>query len=1118
MWQKRTEGEEVRFMKRILCMFISMCIIQSMIAGCNINSFAQTTVGSAVSLQTENNTDIAIVDEEFIVTAVVTEGDSILEALRVYVNDELLEEIALEGSGSYIISWTPEKTGDFVIYAEIYDDSSGRAVSEMLDITVVENTLVNMIDGVWTASSLPDGAFEMQEGIFKNSEGKKLNDFLPGGWTMENANSSAKVQKAYVDELHSSALSLNLNTHEEYKSFLNNTAINVNGGRFTFAFEFRMNNLTQDLNILAKDSANQQRMALHFDSGSIKANYSGTGESIQADKWYKVQIIFDFDNNLEHLLVCESDGTEIYKGTDRTLEESKLKDLRMIRIQYNTDSGFDGEGHLYIDNMSAYCTYSLAHVEGIYNNETKIEGSVPATISKIVVKSTKELNEESVSSDTVKLYKGYDDNEVTATVSLAEDKKNIEIIPSNVLVSGSMYRVEITEGVKCRDGYTIGTGRKQSFRTTGSSFTVTGESFLNGNTTVKYPMEFSKEDTVKVKFNIDNSGGKAVVAVLAMYDKSGVVQYCTSDLGTPVSGEHTISMTLSNNPTEKSIIKAFLIDKNSGAALCEQVMISQGAKEASLEDSGETSGINAGVNIYTSMIDLKCSGLSASSYVNVIAVSEETESLMAALSDGNAVFVGQYTTDSYGKLNKCIGFLPETMAGKYVIYVTDAQSGTTHKSNAFNFISAEMMETARIAVNNATTETMQDALENNSVVLMLDMSEYSDVKTSAEQKSDIAEMMVNIKPEGGYLITSDITTAFSKCVATVLITENETPDILMNKYSGLLNIDLSGCNDEIIEYASIVLSKKTYLAPKKLTESFKEAKFSAIVSLETMPGKIQEYFLNTYADKLNLNLGIYKTLSRTTPVFSTLVDLDYVSYADAADKFDEAVKAAKAAENEDKKEVSGGSGGAGGGSPAYRVPSEITDTDKSSLTEEKTEMYSDTENVKWAKEAIENLTKRGVLNGYPDGKFYPQNLVSRAEFVKMVVVAFGVEIIGSTTEYVDIRKTDWCAEYVAGAVNAGIIKGISDNLFAPNKSITREDMSLICYRVLKEHGKSYNKNETGTPLDLETVSEYAKEAVETMFQWGIISGYEDMTFKPQENTTRAEAAKLIYNLITVGGI
>jgi len=171
----------------------------------------------------------------------------------------------------------------------------------------------------------------------------------------------------------------------------------------------------------------------------------------------------------------------------------------------------------------------------------------------------------------------------------------------------------------------------------------------------------------------------------------------------------------------------------------------------------------------------------------------------------------------------------------------------------------------------------------------------------------------------------------------------------------------------------------------------------------------------------------------------------------------------------------------------------------------------------WAKDYITYLAARGVINGIGDGRFVPNNNVTRAEFVKMLAVLSG-DIIpeDAETQFSDFDKTVWYAPYVAWAAKNGYILGTSKTTFAPNDKITREQIAVIIERFIKaKNYKLESQNEPRVFADEADISTYAKDAAAKLSSVSIISGKENNIFAPKENAARAECAKMLAALLSI---
>lgn len=176
--------------------------------------------------------------------------------------------------------------------------------------------------------------------------------------------------------------------------------------------------------------------------------------------------------------------------------------------------------------------------------------------------------------------------------------------------------------------------------------------------------------------------------------------------------------------------------------------------------------------------------------------------------------------------------------------------------------------------------------------------------------------------------------------------------------------------------------------------------------------------------------------------------------------------------------------------------------------------FTDLDDASWAKEAITSLFALKVLSGRSDTLFCPNDNVTRAEFVVMVVNAFYSVSDSATHNFKDVEEGSWYEKYIATALSNGLVYGKSDNTFGPNDYITREEMAVICSRVIANGKCSLEDIREYTKFDDEaSISEYAYDSIVSMYEKGIISGVGENRFAPQDLSTRAMAATMMYIML-----
>lgn len=202
-----------------------------------------------------------------------------------------------------------------------------------------------------------------------------------------------------------------------------------------------------------------------------------------------------------------------------------------------------------------------------------------------------------------------------------------------------------------------------------------------------------------------------------------------------------------------------------------------------------------------------------------------------------------------------------------------------------------------------------------------------------------------------------------------------------------------------------------------------------------------------------------------------------------------------------------GGGGGGGGGGAMTVPLAPGTQAAGPL-----EMFSDLASVPWAKASIENLAKREVINGMGDGTFNPNGFVTREQFVKMLILSFGGDVLNLKTKFADVDPTQWYAVYVNTANEKGIVNGVSDTKFGVGSPITRQDLVTMLSRACETYGVTLTQNANVSFTDSYTIADYAYNAVMQMAGAGIVNGVSDGIFAPGEYATRAQVAVILDRL------
>ncbi len=294
--------------------------------------------------------------------------------------------------------------------------------------------------------------------------------------------------------------------------------------------------------------------------------------------------------------------------------------------------------------------------------------------------------------------------------------------------------------------------------------------------------------------------------------------------------------------------------------------------------------------------------------------------------------------------------------------------------------------------------------------------------------------------------------------------------------------------------------------------------------------------LKKYESEIKIDLSKLDELSATekSNVYKALNESRLYSFKELSDAYDDAIEEQTKQSVSEPRPVGGGGGGGGGGGiivgkkptpepsnePNVEQTAEPTAEPTSEpvkAPEEKEQIveYSDLKKEHWANEAVMFLSNQEppVISGYEDGAFYPDRHITRAEFVKLIINAFKFSTDAAECTYKDVSSDSWYYTYIAAAEKAGIVTGTEDGTFCPDNEISRQDMAVMLYRVLEIKLISLSAIKEPQFPDKDTVSVYAQKAVEALGAAGVINGADGGRLNPFSSATRAQAAKMIYEIL-----
>lgn len=288
---------------------------------------------------------------------------------------------------------------------------------------------------------------------------------------------------------------------------------------------------------------------------------------------------------------------------------------------------------------------------------------------------------------------------------------------------------------------------------------------------------------------------------------------------------------------------------------------------------------------------------------------------------------------------------------------------------------------------------------------------------------------------------------------------------------------------------------------------FNECYVLSKIATATKWSDIQTLLTTTYTSIIKLPLdGTYLQIRDKEAIFKVMLGNNYTTVSDVVNDF------SKIVENQYSKEQT--TNNTGSRSRPDGIVSATVKVSSLNVSPAPTApvVFNDTDEVKWAADAIKSLVEKHIILGYKDNTFKPLNYITRAEFAKILVSAFSIQEIPDKHEtFLDVTNDAWYYNAVSIAASKGVILG-NGGYFRPNDNVTRQEAAVMLYRVLSAKPSVGFNNFS----DDSAIADYAKNAVYSLRDLKIINGLSENLFNPLGTATRAEATVMIYNSTLVG--
>lgn len=452
--------------------------------------------------------------------------------------------------------------------------------------------------------------------------------------------------------------------------------------------------------------------------------------------------------------------------------------------------------------------------------------------------------------------------------------------------------------------------------------------------------------------------------------------------------------------------------------------------------------------------------------------------------------------------------------GKYTVVVGGNYESIflADRTSYFIYATAEEKNTAFAQLNGAIDGVgVKTALtEWNESVWDVDL----DMINSIPQKDDVFEVMYQLRGTAGWPTREAVEQAITKAYTIVALrTATAASGISLLKANGsLLGIGLT--DDQIDNFAPLFVKNVSYVNDGKLedvTDVLSVLSIAqAIFEVNSAKSEVVIAVLKKHNAIFSLDFtGDYASLDEAK-VATAMYNKSFETVDDVKEKFSGSISSLL----EQKDSNTGGKSSSSVGSSSIGVVS-VPTVDIANVFKPQIDMvFSDITEAEWARDAIDFLYIKQIMVGNGDGTCTPNRVITREEFVKLLITAFGFDLQSGSMPYGDVSEDSWYYNCIMSASKIGIVNGIDDNTFGVGMPVTREDGATMLYRALsKKSAISKGVTIARTFSDGDKISSHAKTAVEYFVSKNIINGFEDNSFRPQDGLTRAQAAVILHGII-----
>lgn len=809
--------------------------------------------------------------------------------------------------------------------------------------------------------------------------------------------------------------------------------------------------------------------------------------NLEANTWHTAETIIDTVNKKAYHYF-----DDIYVGCqqDSAFSANLICGNNTAKsIQIQIEQGWNVPYGYQLDNII------ISHSEGEFNGSDKIktdkaeivdctnerielgDEEVNAIANKFEISVSNVVNESDVA-DAVTLTKEGSEIQTFENYT-ATDKKSgvIEVTTTDYLENGGIYTLKVFDKEYT---FTISYPKQTA---------VAGLELIKQDNTVTDVADLTAGDEVFADIKILNPEGETtpITLVAACYDKDKLAGFYFKNVA--LSEDEmaiTDSLKFSVPDAQELSIKIFAVDNmNSFKAISDIVEIGQTPETVSenVFDISDTDKENANKKI-TALI---------------YKPGKTVDDLVENENVRDVIFTAFFkTADKTGKYSFKAGFDENDVSGVYKAYIN----------------SSEITEKRFCYVNKTENE--------NAVDILTDSSDFvTDAKANAAALG-FGEFTDEV-PDEAYTILKNYysdNTVNAQDFDTNLAAVRKS-EIIACVNKGLINNIFEYSEYFTEEFADISEFMENSYFDEKLQKNITlDLKEDDSDKISDVRDSVNKHFV------LNLieNSNGYENLTPVLKAFSDKIGVNKSSITNSVSKkingnsyksYSELKSAIKNASDSGSSGGSSGGGSRSSGSKGGISAGGIVESDANTVKEIPKNIFTDVSDDFWGRDAIVYLTERNILDGKTSTQFCPNDYVTREEFTKMIVTAFCDTKEAGEIGFSDVDKNAWYYSYIAIASSENLITGYDDLTFGISKNITRQDMAVILSRVADAYNYNFTLPEYIDRFDDDNdIADYAKDAVYSLRNAGVVKGSGDL-FNPGSYATRAEAATIIYNMLTL---